>query len=232
MTLDDNLLERLNLVLWSVATTLTFIMALLSHATARSSALEPTERRGKLSWAAFFYTLTGADVLLVAWKYFVGDAILVSALERTSNAGFYVASLFKVADVEASIKRAGKWRGHPFSVALAAILVVVAVADPEVYKRPGGLQVLFGTLACVGFAIFPLVYFYVSLKARGAVRWDAFKISAGAVFVGLGYLFRPANAVYYRVTPTLDLLVNWLNFTSPTSVIIGVVLVYLGSRRG
>ncbi|MHA1338445.1 MAG: hypothetical protein ACTSRZ_01805 [Promethearchaeota archaeon] len=232
MSIQDNPLELTNFILWIANTIFLCFLAIISYKSTKS--LEGKEEfyiKSRQTWTYFFIIMFIMNIIMIIWKFFIKDQFIIDILERISNTLFYVAIFIKIQHIEKSINRLEVYKGYYFSITLIIICGITALVDPDYYKYPGPFQVIAISIAIVGFAIFPIIYFLITLKSKGEIRVDAFMISAGAVFLALGYLFRPSNLVYYRITPTLNMLIDWLYITSPISIIIGSVLIFISFRK-
>ncbi|MHC1590474.1 MAG: hypothetical protein ACXQS8_00135, partial [Candidatus Helarchaeales archaeon] len=63
------------------------------------------------------------------------------------------------------------------------------------------------------------------------LRLNALKVSAGAVFIGLGVVIRPQNLIGYVNIPPVCFFIDWFYITAPISIIIGTILIYDSFRK-
>ena len=78
----------------------------------------------------------------------------------------------------------------------------------------------------------PFLFFFTFFKNTGTPRKKTLIIISGALFIGLGYLFRPEILDgYVGISETLDLLIVLTNITAPISFIIGTLLIFDSFRK-
>ncbi len=185
------------------------------------------EKSNKKTWALFFLLVTIDGVVMLAWKLPVsGDTLVLNLIERVFNAVFFLAAFLKVVNIEKSINNLKFYKGYWFSFVSLVNVCLNIFIDPFFLKTISPFQVVFIIIIFFGFAIFPIIYLYVAMKSSGDIKAGSLKISAGAVFLGLGFLFRSENLeAYVSLGGLIPDLLPYLNFTSPISVLIGLVLI-------
>lgn len=78
----------------------------------------------------------------------------------------------------------------------------------------------------------PFLIFFIFFKNSGTTIKKTSKIIFGAVFIGLGYIFRPEILDgYVGISETLDLLIMLTNISAPISFILGTLLIFDSFRK-
>lgn len=226
----DNPLIWANFILWVASTVFIFIIGMVAFRLSLKTEelLEEAQKKHWLTWGYFLLILVISNILIVLWRFAISDSLIVDVVERCANALFYFACFIKVFDIE---KRGLKKKRYFFSYIIWIIIVLNLIVLPSFLKIISPLQIAFICIITIGYSVFPIVYFIVSRQATGDVRRNALKVSAGAIFLALGYLFRPENLVAYRVTPILNAIIDCFYITAPISIIIGILLIYDSFRK-
>jgi len=226
---------QINFILLMVSISLAALVAIITFITfqRKKDTYEDIDRKNVISWGVFFIVLIIQLGIMIYWKFFVTDSFLSNIFERITNTVFFLTALIKVVDIEISINKTFDfYKGYYFTILLVVVLCINIFIDPDLLKVIGPLQVVFLTIMTVGFSIFPIIFFYVAIKSTGEIKQNSLLVSAGAVFLGLGYLFRPLNLIAYRAfSPLLSTLIDYLYITSPVSIIIGIVLIFISFMR-
>ena len=227
----NNPLIWANFILWIVGTALILIIGMIVFRLSQKTEIEQDEAQKKhlLTWGYFFLILVISNVLILLWRFAISNSFFLDILERCANALFYTACFIKVFDIE---KRGMKKKRYFFSYIIGIIIILNLVVSPSLLKTISPLQIAFICIVTLGYSVFPIIYFLVSRQAMGEVRGNALKVSAGAIFLALGYLFRPENLVAYRITPFLNTVIDCFYITCPISIIIGILLIYESFRKG
>ena len=144
----------------------------------------------------------------------------------------YVAFLAKIIYLEYVMHQMEYYKGYIFSILISIVIGLIFFFDIDYIKEIGPLQYIFLTLIVVGYSVLPILYFLLCLKTVGRSRLNAFEVAAGAVFLGLGLLFRPSNLEgYYNITPLMDTLINYTYITAPISLLLASLLIFESIRH-
>ena len=231
----DSPLLWMNFILWIIGIGLILIVAKICRnlSQKREYQADEAQQRTFNIWSYFFILLAISNILILIWRFAIpeSNAILIDIIERSSNVLFYLACFIKVYDIEKSLIRSDWYHHHYFStISIIAILINAAV-PPAFLKAISAYQLAFLILVTISFAVFPIIYLYVALKSSGKIRRGALKVCVGAMFLALGYLFRPENLEGYRgLSPGLNTLIDSLYITAPIAIIIAVLLIYHSFR--
>ncbi len=227
----DNPLMWANFLLWSICTLLILICGGISLKLANQIKAEENfpQKKNLSTWGYFFTLLAISNILILVWRFVPLSNQAVDFIERIANSLFYVAVFVRVLDIE---KRVLNRKRYYFSSFVAVSIGINLFVPPWFLKSISPWQVIFLILVTIGYSVFPVIYFYVSRKAVGEVRSNALKASAGAVFLALGYLFRPENVVAYQgISQFGDAFITSLYISAPIYIILGIVLIYLSFRK-
>jgi hypothetical protein len=83
------------------------------------------------------------------------------------------------------------------------------------------LMIFFGT------SLIPYIFLVMFLKNSDATRKKIIKIIVGAIFIGLGYIFRLEILLDYSpINGTPDFLYNITNIAAPVSLITGLLVIF------
>lgn len=228
-SLTDPLMSA-NFTLWIVITVLILFIAFKafrSTTIVTESTTDDSQKKTLRMWGYFFIILAISNILILTWRFAITDVLVSDIIERTANTLFYFACFMKVVDIEKGLIQAKWYRTYYFSAVMFITILINVFVSPAFLKVISAWQVAFLIMGTIGFSVFPIIYFYVSRKSTGKVRSNALKVSAGAVFLAIGYLFRPENvSAYYGLSPLIDLAINCFYITAPIVIVIGVVLIY------
>jgi hypothetical protein len=228
-TLDNPVLWT-NFILWISNTALALLIATMCFN--RSEKSEDTQRRTFKTWTFFFIFLAISNVLMLIWRFAISDALWVDILERTSNVLFYAACFIKVNDIEKSVIKSEWYKRYYFSAISLIAIFVNAIVPPSTLKIISIYQVVFIGLVTASYAVFPIIYFYVALKSSDTIRRGALKVCVGAVFLALGYLFRPENLEAYRgISSVLNSIIDSFYITAPIAIFLAMFLIYSSFRN-
>ncbi len=233
MALDtlDNQLIWTNFLLWIEATLFILIIAWMSFkfSKERGASAGANRERNLFLWGCFFFILAISNVLILTWRFAVTEIPLaVEILERGSNALFYFACFVRVFDIE---KRVFEKKRYYFSIILGITVLINLIVPPNMLKTISPWQIAFLVIVTAGYSVFPIIYFQLFRKSVGKIRANAMKVSAGAIFLAVGYLFRPENLVAYRLNPFFNMVIDIFYITAPIAVFIGAYLIYDSYRK-
>ncbi len=217
-------------ILWICTTELILFIAVIAFNLAKKrgeSARDP-QRRNLQIWGFFFLLLLISNILILTWRFAISDFLVADILERVANALFYFAIFIRVVDIE---KRVLNRKIYYFSIILGIIVLINLFVAPSILKIISPWQVAFLVSVIIGYSVFPIVFFSLSRRSTGKIRTDAFKVSAGAIFLALGYLFRPENLEAYRIYPFLNTIIDLFYISAPIVIIIGILLIYDSFRK-
>ena len=222
-----------NFILWICNTVLVLFIAMLSFKLAefKEDKGDESEAKNLRIWGYFFVILALSQIANLIWRFAVSDALLIEILLRTAHTLFYVALFIRVLNIEKSLIELNWYKRYYFSAIVLISIIINIVTPTWVITEISLLQVILFAFVTLGFSVFPIIYFYVASKSSGTVRTNALKVSAGAVFLALGYLFNPQTLEGYRVIPGLGYWIDWLYITAPVSIIIGALLIYDSYRK-
>jgi hypothetical protein len=185
-----------------------------------------------LTWFIFLLLVCVANIIMVIFRFYLTDINLINLLEKISYILFYSAIAVKVIYLEYAINKWKFYKGYYFSIVSILTVVFFFIINPSDFKVISPVQIFALILIILDFSFLPVLYFLLSIKTSGRDRRNAFKISAGAVFLGLGLLFRPLVLEgYYGNEPFMDILINFTYLTAPISVLIAMILIF-DSLRG
>ncbi len=222
----EDLLFTTNYVLWGGVIAFALCLCIMAFRKGRGESNE-VEKSNKTTWALFLLLIAIDGGIMLAWKLPVsGDALFLNLMERAFNSVFFLAAFIKVVNIEKSINNLKFYKGYWFSIVSAVNVCLNLFIDPDFLKTISPFQVVFIIIIFFGFAIFPIIYLYVAMKSSGDIKAGSLKVSAGAVLLGLGFLFRPENLdAYVSLGGLIPGLLPYLNLTSPISVLIGLLLI-------
>ena len=229
----DNQFVFINFILFYIALSLVLVFSIITivYYYKKKDELEDSDKKSVFSWMLFFIIIVIQLFIMSLWKFWITDVFLANILERIANTLVFLAMLIKVIDIERSCNKLDYYKGYWFSIVSGISMSISILIDPVILKVISPFQMVFVAMMFCGVAIFPIIYFYVAIKSLGNIRTNALLVSAGAVFIGLGYLFRPANLIAYRVDPILNILVDYLYITFPISLMIGFTLIFISMRN-
>ncbi|MHA1275873.1 MAG: hypothetical protein ACTSQI_05335 [Candidatus Helarchaeota archaeon] len=236
----DSLLDPLmsaNFTLWICITILILYIAIFSFRGARSlqTTIDQSQKKNLRRWGYFFLLLTISNILILTWRFAFSNGIITDILERSANALFYCACFIKVVDIEKSLIESDsfpRYTRYYFSSIVCITILINIIVPPRSLKIISPWQITFLLIVTIGYSVFPIIYFYVSRKSSGKVRFDALKVSIGAIFLALGYLFRPENLIaYYGMSNFIDTVINLFYLTAPIDIVVGVLLIFDSYRR-
>ncbi|MHA1145766.1 MAG: hypothetical protein ACTSRW_13585 [Candidatus Helarchaeota archaeon] len=229
----SNPLLLVNFILWCSNTILAFVVvSICFYKDVKREDLDDIEKRNLRTWSAFFLILITANVLTLIWRFLMADFLIINILERISNVLVISASFIKIIHVEKVINKMKYYKGYYFTIILAIVIFILAFIDPNLLKVVSPFQTFFIAISFAGYSIFPIIYFYVSIKSSdNELRYNGLKVSAGAVFIGLGVVIRPQNLIGYVNIPPVCYFIDWFYITAPISIIIGIILIYDSFRR-
>ena len=185
-----------------------------------------------VTWFVFLILVCIANILAVLVRFYITNTSLNLLLQKFSFILFYSAIAIKVIYLEYAINKWKYYKGYYFSfIAIITVILFFAI-NPSDFLERNPLQIFLLIIIIADFSFLPILYFILSIKTKGKDRRNAFKISAGAVFLGLGLLFRPLILEgYYGISEMLDILINYTYLTAPTSILIAMILIF-DSMRG
>ncbi|MHA1788919.1 MAG: hypothetical protein ACTSXT_06785 [Candidatus Helarchaeota archaeon] len=205
------------------------LMIVLYNYNKKKTKYDGTTRRNIIIWGYFFLIIIITSIIILIWKinYNYWDYEIKDIVERISNILIFLACLIKVYDVEKVLNESKNYKGYYFSILMLIVMIIMVFISPSLLKTISIIQIILIIFIFAGFSIFPIIYLYLAVKSGGEVRYNSLKVSAGAVFIGLGFLFRYENLIgYLNINPILDQLIDFLNITSPISIIIGIILIF------
>ncbi len=185
-----------------------------------------------ITWFIFLLLVGIANIIGVLIRFYLTDQGLSNFLEKISLILFYSAIAVKVFYLEYAINKWKYYKGYYFSIISVLTVIFFIVIEPSDFKVISPLQLFTLILIIADFSFLPILYFILSIKTKGKDRKNAFKISAGTVFLGLGLLIRPLILEgYYGISDFLDILINYTYLTAPTAILIAMILIF-DSMRG
>ena len=219
-----------NFILWIGSTALILIIGMIVFRLSQKTEVvqEEAQKKQLVTWEYFFFILIISNIFIILWRFAITDYLINDIFERIANGLFYFACFIKVFDIE---KRGLQRKRYFFSYIIGITIFINLLMAPSILKTVLPIQIAFICVTTIGYSVFPIIYFLVSKQSTGDVKRNALKVSAGAIFLALGYLFRPENLVAYRITPFLNSLIDCLYITAPISIIIGIILIYHSFRR-
>ncbi len=231
-TLDSPLLWT-NFIFWICNTALIVWIGLRSFELVKEAGedIDDSQKRSLQTWGYFFLILAISNVLILTWRFIVTDVYFINSLESTANALFYIACFIKVLTIERSLIESKWYQRFYFSFIICITIFINLIVPPSFLKIISPFQILFIVIITVGYSVFPISYFYVSRKSSGKVARSALKVSAGAIFLALGYLMGPSNLEAYRLTPFLNMVIDIFYISAPIAIVIGTLLIYDSFRK-
>ncbi|MHA1275198.1 MAG: hypothetical protein ACTSQS_17480 [Promethearchaeota archaeon] len=190
-----------------------------------------------ITWIIFFALLCLSNILKCISLAFIingqnTEALIILILFRIRIVIIYTAFLVKILYLEYVLKTQKIYKGYFFSIILSIVIVILILVDPAMLKTIGTSQIIFIILIFTGYSLLPILYFYLAIKTVGQSRKNALKVSAGAVFLGLGCLFRPENlGGYMGFSKLLDILIGYTYITAPIGMIISTLLIFDSFRE-
>ena len=176
-----------------------------------------------ITWAIFFVIICVSNILKCVSLAFIingqnADAPIILILYRIRIVIIYTAFLVKILYLEYVLKSQKFYKGYIFSIIISIIIIILILVDPSTLMEIGAFQIIFIILIFTGYSLLPILYFYLAIKTVGQSRKNALKVSAGAVLLGLGCLFRPENlGGYIGISDLLDILIGYTYITAPIS---------------
>lgn len=225
-----NPLTMTNFLLWVITTIVAFVIAIICfNMFYMKKEFDKVEKRNVLTWGFFFVLITVANFITMLWRFWVHEDLflVIDILERIANVLIICSILIKTIHAERSINKLKYYRGYYFTPMLIVVVIVEILVPPVWIKMISPFQIFFLIIIMVGYTIFPLIYLYVAYKGvEGKLRWNAFKVSAGATLIGLGLLIRPQNLIGYLMFPIVEIFIPVFAISAPVTVIVGMILIF------
>jgi hypothetical protein len=113
---------------------------------------------------------------------------------------------------------------------IVQLCICIALLILTNFRNIANIYLIFLILMGFGFAILPVVYFYIALKANGNIRVQTFKIGIAFVLIAVGTLIQSQYAMYLTPQIVIDFQtasnINWAII--PTTIsLIGVILLFV-----
>ena len=191
----DTPLAYLDLILWVVNVAITFLLALITFMkfNKKKDEFDKVIKENIMTWLLFYVFLGLANTLNIIWRFVVVDPQVADLIDALSIIVVLIAMLVKVFNIERSMNRANLYKGYFSTIVIIIVIGFGVVANPVAFRDVDLVLLTYFILMAIGFAVFPLIYFYLGFKSVGDARKNAFIVAIGVLLLIFGLLFQPQN---------------------------------------
>jgi hypothetical protein len=228
----DNSLAFIDLGLWITGVVVTYLIAIYTFLkfNSKKAEMEKYQKEIILTWVLFLVFLGIANTLNIIWRFGIADVDTAQFVEFLSQLFVYISFFTKILNIERGINRSKFYKGYYFSI-LELVSIIFGIVIYPIITEVGPIQTIYLILSIAGFAVFPIIFIYMTIKTTGATRTKSVLVVIGALFIGVGMVLQPQNVVeYIKALPDYEILLAFFTVLCPILIIIGIIFIFLSYR--
>ncbi len=174
------------------------------------------------SWEMFYFFIGFENIINILSVFFLTNIEISNLLLRIRIMILFFPFWNKIIHLEKVMNKITYERHYFAGVIPFIIVILLGFTSLPVFVL---IMIFFGT------SFIPYIFLVIFLRNSDATKKTTIKIIIGAIFIGLGCIIRPEILAGYPViTGTTDLLLNVTIIAAPSSLIIGVLLIFESFR--
>ncbi len=225
----DNPFAPYDITLWVISTMLLFVFAIftLYKIKFKQKEISSLQRTNAITWAIAFILLVVSNVLMLIWKYAIGDFFIAGIVDTTVVSLVNTAIVIKIIHIEYSINKYEFYKGYYFTVIVICLFAFTMIFTPSILREIGIFQIIYLILFLGGISIFPLMFLYLAIRLKGKESLMALRIVLGAACIGVGFVLQPQNIKsYHNIISNFELIMIIFTILCPILVILGTLLIF------
>lgn len=163
------------------------------------------------SWEIFFLIIAIENLMKILSVYLLIDLVTYNFLLRIRILLMFFPFWNKIIHLEKVMNKI-TYERHHFAGIIPLILILILSFT--------GLPNIILIYILTSTSFIPYLIFLIFLKNTGTSKQKSLKVVSGVILIGLGIIFRPEI-----------FLINLMNITSPTILIIGTILIFDSFRK-